>query len=136
MSIALFTSTMRLSLAAAAMLLALATFIAVRRGHARAGAMLGIATLAALGALAGEALIALTVRLAAPGQADFNQYRWVYLSPYGRWGLYIGLAAVGMIVALSWRASRGLSAWRRAILVALRGAAATAAMIVFLEPAV
>jgi uncharacterized membrane protein len=136
MSIALFSSTMRVCLAVLAIILALATLVVVRRGHSRAGAVLGIGTLAAGGALAGEGLIALTVRLAAPGAADFNQYRWVFLSPYGRWGLYIGLIAVGLIVALSWRASRGSSAWRRAVLVGLRGAAATAAMIVFLEPAV
>lgn len=136
MSISLFSSTMRIALAIAAVVLALATWIMVRRGRSRAGAALGIATLAAIGALAGEALIALTVRLAAPATASFNEYRWVFLSPYGRWGLYIGMAAVGVIVALSWRASRGSSAWRRAILVGLRGAAATAAMVVFLEPAV
>jgi hypothetical protein len=136
MSIALFSSTMRIALAIAALVLALATWLVVRRGHARAGAVLGIGTLAAVGALAGEGLIALTVRLAAPAAASFNEYRWVFLSPYGRWGLYIGLTAVGAIVALSWRASRGSSAWRRAVLVGLRGAAATAAMVVFLEPAV
>lgn len=136
MSIALFSTTLRYGLAIAAVVLGLATLLAVRRGHARAGAMLGIATLAAIGALAGEALIALTVRLAAPGASDFNEYRWVFLSPYGRWGLYIGLAVVGTIVVLSWRASRGSSAWRRALLVGLRGAAAVAAMVVFLEPAV
>jgi hypothetical protein len=136
MSIAVFSSMMRLGLAIAALVLALATWIVVRRGRPRVGAILGIGTLAAGGALVGEALIALTVRLAAPSTASFNEYRWVFLSPYGRWGLYIGMAAVGLIVALSWRASRGSSAWRRAILVGLRGAAATAAMVVFLEPAI
>src|SRR5690348_12675115 len=136
MSIALFSSTIRYGLAGAAVVLGLLTWLAVRSGRTRAGAMLGIGTLAAAGALAGEGLIALAVRIAAPGTASFNQYRWVFLSPYGRWGLYIGCVAVAAIVVLSWRASRGSSAWRRAILVGLRGAAATAAMIVFLEPAV
>jgi uncharacterized membrane protein len=136
MSIALFSMSTRLALAIATVVLALAAWIAVRRGRARAGAILGIAALAAGGTLAGEALIALTVRLAAPKAASFNQYRWVFLSPYGRWGLWIGSLAVAAIVVLSWRASRGSSAWRRVILVGLRGAAATAAMIVFLEPAV
>ncbi len=136
MSIALFSSMVRLVLAIATVVLALATWLVVRNGRPRVGAILGIGTLAAAGALVGEALIALTVRLAAPATATFNEYRWVFLSPYGRWGLYIGMAAVGLIVALSWRASRGSSAWRRAILVGLRGAAATAAMVVFLEPAV
>ena len=46
------------------------------------------------GALAAEALVALTVRLAAPGAADFNEYRWVMLAPWGRLGLALGGAAV------------------------------------------
>ena len=136
MNIVLFSMTVRIAIAIAAVVLALATLVAVRRGQTRAGAVLGVGALAAIGALAGEGLVALTVKLAAPATADFNEYRWVFLSPYGRWGLYIGMVAVAAIVALSWRASRGSSAWRRAILVGLRGAAATAAMVVFLEPAV
>ena len=124
MNIVLFSMSARIAIAIAAVVLGLATLIAVKRGRARFGAIVGIGVLAAIGALAGEGLVALTVKLAAPAATDFNEYRWVFLSPYGRWGLYIGLGAVGAIVALSWRASRGSSAWRRAILVALRGAAA------------
>ena len=136
MNIVLFSGHARLAIAIAAGVLVLATIIAIRRGHARSGAVLGVAALAALGALASEALVALTVYLAAPAAADFNEYRWVFLSPYGRWGLYVGMLVVGGIVALSWRGSRGLAAWRRAMLVGLRSAAAVAAMIVLLEPAV
>lgn len=136
MNIALFSMNVRIAVAIAAAVLLVATLIAVRRGHGRAGAVLGVGALAAIGALAGEGLVALTVRLAAPAATDFNEYRWVFLSPYGRWGLYIGLAAVAAIVALSWRASTGASVWRRVTLVSLRGAAAVAAMVVFLEPAV
>lgn len=136
MNIALFSMSVRLALAGAAAVLAVATLVAVRRGRTRIGAGLGVGALAAVGSLIGEGLIALTVRLAAPAMADFNEYRWVFLSPYGRWGLYIGIAAVSAIVALSWRASRGASVWRRALLIGLRGAAAVAAMIVFLEPAI
>jgi hypothetical protein len=89
-----------------------------------------------VGALAGEGLIMLTVRLASPRATDFYQYRWVFLSPWGRFGLYLGGSAVAGVVLLAWRASRGASAWRRAIMIGLRGGAATAAMVVFLEPAV
>src|SRR5690349_1131989 len=136
MNIALFSMSMRIALAVAGVVLAIAMLVAVKRGRPRVGAVLGVGALAALGALAGEGLVALTVRLAAPATADFNEYRWVFLSPYGRWGLYIGMLVVGAIVALSWRSSRGAGAWRRATLIGLRGAAAVAAMVVFLEPAV
>jgi uncharacterized membrane protein len=136
MSIALFSWSTRYALGACGLVLAIVALLAVRRGRARLGAALGVGMLAALGALAGEALVALTVRLAAGGAADYNEYRWVFLSPWGRLGLWLGIAAVAAIAALSWRASRGAPAWRRALLIALRGAAAMAAMVVFLEPAV
>jgi len=136
MNVALFSATMRWGLAIAGALLLIATIIAVKRGRARIGTVLGVGALAALGALAGEALVALSVRIAAPDTADFNEYRWVFLSPYGRWGFYIGLVIVCGIVVLAWRASRGASAWRRATLIGLRGAAAIGALVVLLEPAV
>ncbi len=136
MSISLWPSTVRYALAIAGALLLLVAYVANRRGHSRASAALAIAAMAALGALAVEVLVTITVRLAAPGAADFNTYRWVFLSPYGRWGLYIGVVVVAAIVALAWRGSRGSSAWRRAILIGLRGAAAVGAMVVLLEPAV
>ncbi len=112
MNIALFSMSSRIAIAIAAVVLVLATLIAVKRGRARLGAIVGVGALAAIGALAGEALVALTVRLAAPAATDFNEYRWVFLSPYGRWGLYIGIAVVAAIVLLSWRSSRGASVWR------------------------
>ncbi|HEY1557722.1 MAG TPA: glutamine amidotransferase [Kofleriaceae bacterium] len=136
MSISIFGWHARYALAACCVLLAIAAAIFVRRGRSRIGAALAVAALAAGGALAGEALVALTVRLAAHGTNDFNEYRWVFLSPWGRLGLYLGGAAVVGIALLSWRATRGTPAWRRALLVGLRGAAALAAMVLFLEPAV
>jgi uncharacterized membrane protein len=136
MHVVLFSMTFRIALAIAGAASLLATFLVARRGHARLAALFGVGALAAIGALLGEALIGLTVRLAAPGAADFNEYRWVFLSPWGRMGLWLGASAVLAIAALSWRASRGASAWRRALLISLRGAAAITAMVVFLEPAV
>jgi uncharacterized membrane protein len=135
-TIALFSQAMRLALAAVVVACAFATAIASRRGSPRLATMLAITGIAALGALAGEGLIALVVRLAARDHADFNDHRWVFLSPWGRVGLYLGGAAVVAIVALAWRASAGASVPRRAILVSLRGGAAAAALVVFLEPAV
>jgi hypothetical protein len=136
MSITLWPMMMRYGLAIAGIVLVLLAIVAVRTDRARLGALLAVGAIAALGALAGELLVAITVWIAAPGTADFNEYRWVFLSPYGRWGFYIGLVIVTAIVGLSWRASRGVSPWRRATLIGLRGAAAVGAMVVLLEPAV
>jgi uncharacterized membrane protein len=141
MNIVLFSMTSRIAIAIAALVLVIATVIAAKRDKSRGrservATMLGVGALAAIGALVGEGLVAVTVRLAAPAATDFNEYRWVFLSPYGRWGFYVGLVVVGVIVLLSWRSSRGSSAWRRATLIGLRGGAAVAAMVVFLEPAV
>ncbi|HRC57190.1 MAG TPA: N-acetylmuramoyl-L-alanine amidase [Kofleriaceae bacterium] len=83
-----------------------------------------------------EALIAVTVRLAARGNADFNEHRWVLLSPWGRVGLGLGAAAVVAILALAWRSTQGVTAWRRAIILGLRASAAMTALFLFLEPAI
>ena len=136
MNIVLFSTLVRVSLAAAALIAIIATVIAVKRGHGGLGALLGVGALLSGGALAAEALVALTVKLAAPGAADFNEYRWVFLAPWGRVGLALGAAMVAGIVALAWRATRGANAWRRALLIGLRAGAAVTALVVFLEPAV
>jgi len=136
MSIVLFSMTLRIALAIAGIVFALAALGFVKRGFGRLGVACGVAAFAALGSLAGEGLVALTVRIAAPSSADFNEYRWVFLSPWGRLGLYLGSACCVAIVLLSWRASRGAAPWRRALMIALRGGAALGALVVFLEPAV
>jgi len=135
-NIVLFSEYARYVLAGLAVVLGLATVVVVRRGHGGLGALLGLAAFLSGGALAAEALVNLTVRLAAPSTTDFNEYRWVMLSPWGRIGMTLGGIAVIAIVALSWRASRGASAWRRATLIGLRAAAAVGALVVFLQPAV
>lgn len=136
MNIVLFSSSARYALAAIGILLLASTVILVKGGRTRYATVFGVAALMAFGALAGEALVALTVRLAAPGATDFNEYRWVFLSPYGRWGFYVGLVIVAGIIVLAWRASRGSSTWRRASMIGLRSAAAALSLVVLLEPAV
>ncbi|MGE0547876.1 MAG: glutamine amidotransferase [Kofleriaceae bacterium] len=136
MNIVLFSPVVRYVLIAICVALMISTVIAVRRRRGGIGAALGVGALLAGGALAAEALVALTVRLAAPGATDFNEYRWVMLAPWGRLGLALGGVAVLAIVGLSWRASRGASTWRRATMIGVRAAAAVAALVVFLEPAV
>ena len=136
MNIVLFSELVRYALAGIAIVMLVATVLAVRRGRGGLGAALGVVALLSGGALVAEALVALTVKLAAPSAADFNEYRWVMLAPWGRVGLALGGVAVIAIVALSWRATRGAPAWRRATMIGLRAGAAVAAAVVFLEPAV
>jgi uncharacterized membrane protein len=135
-NITIFTQLERISLAAAAVLLILATIVVVRRGYGGLGALLGVAALGCIGALVGEALVALTVRIAAPAGNEFNEYRWVVLAPWGRLGLALGGAVVVGIVALAWRATRGAPAWRRALMIGLRAGGAVTALVLFVEPAV
>jgi uncharacterized membrane protein len=135
-NIVLFSEYARYALAGIAVVLGLATVIVVRRGYGGIGALFGVGAFLSGGALAAEVLVNLTVQLAAPSATDFNEYRWVMLSPWGRIGMALGGLAVIGIVALSWRASRGASAWRRATLIGLRAAAAVGALVVFLQPAV
>ena len=136
MNIVLFTTNQRIALIALAAALAISTILAIRAKHGRLSALLGAGVLLAVGSLVAEALVALTVRLAAPSTAEFNEYRWVLLSPWGRMGFALGGVAVLAIVGLAWRATRGAAGWRRALMIALRAGAAVAALVVFLEPAV
>jgi hypothetical protein len=135
MTIALLEGPIRIVVGAAAVALAVAAITLTRRRPTLAGGLLVAAfLLAAL--IAGEQLVALTVRLAAPDTAEFNEHRWVLLAPWGRLGLALGVVAVAAIGGLAWRASRGAPPWRRGHLVGLRLAAATCALIVFIEPAI
>lgn len=136
MGMELLDPTLRVALVLAALVLAVAAVAAVRRGRPGFGAAFGTSALLAGGAIAAEAMIAVTVRLAARGNADFNEHRWVLLSPWGRVGLGLGAAAVVAILALAWRTTGGITAWRRAIILGLRASAAMTALFLFLEPAI
>ena len=137
MNIVLFPTVVRVVLAALALGLGIATVVAVKRGKGGLGGALASLAFLSLGALIAELLVGLTVRLAARGDSgDFNEYRWVMLAPWGRPGIALGAVAVLAIVALSWRASRGATAWRRATMIGLRAGAAVGALVVFIEPAV
>lgn len=136
MNIVLFSQSQRYAVIAIAIILVVSTIIALRSRHGRLGVLFGVGALFAVGSLVAEALVALTVRLAAPATAEFNEYRWVLLSPWGRLGLALGGTAVVVIVGLAWRATRGAQGWRRALMIGLRAGAAVTALVVFLEPAV
>lgn len=138
MLIELFSQTQRLALGAAGGLLAVVAGLLVWR-RARAGwiVLTTAGALLALILLGLEPIIAWIVSVSAPDAADFNEYRWVLLSPWGRTALGLGGAALAGVVALSWLASRRVaSPWRRVALISLRTGAATCALILFLEPAI
>lgn len=137
MNIGILPWQLRLGFALAAIALVAAAIAVARRDRWRAIApALAVGGIAAAGVLLTEVLVALTVRGSAPQQVDFNQYRWVFFSPWGRTGLWLGTATVMAIVALSWRASRGVAPLRRTAMIALRTAAAVGAMVIFVEPAI
>ncbi len=138
MLIELYSNAGRIALGATGAGLALVAGILAWR-RVRPGVVVGVTVAAALALflLGLEQLIAWLVTMSAPDTADFNEYRWVLLSPWGRAGIGLGLLCVAGVVALSWLSTqRVLSPWRRAAVVALRSGAAICALILFLEPAV
>jgi uncharacterized membrane protein len=135
MTIALLGWPLRIGLGVAALVFAILAG-AFRRSRPRASSLLLVAAMGAAGLLALEGLIALTVRLAAPHEAEFNEFRWVFLAPWRRTGLVLGLVAFVAIGVLAWRASRGAAPVRRGLMIAFRLGAAGLALTVFLEPAI
>src|SRR5215475_9895008 len=123
MTIALLGWPLRIGLGVAALVFALASG-ALRKRRPAASSLLLVAAMGAAGIVALEGLIALSVRLAAPHEAEFNEFRWVFLAPWRRTGLVLGLVAFVAIGALAWRASRGAAPLRRGLLVAFRLGAA------------
>jgi uncharacterized membrane protein len=136
MTIELIDGTVRAGLALTTILAILVAFGLWQRGARTAVTLLLCLAGVCGGALAVEGLVALTVRLAAPRTAEFNEFRWVLLAPWRHRGLWLGGAAVAAIGVLAWRASRGAGPVRRAAMVMLRTAAAGIALVVFLQPAV
>lgn len=137
MTVALLDAVTRAALGGAAVALATTGWLLGRRGRVAASSLAWVLAVAALGVLAAEQLVSLTVRLTAPRSAEFNEFRWVLMAPWGRLGLWLGVATVGAIAALAWWGSRtAAQPWRRAALVGLRTAAAVVALVVFLQPAI
>ncbi len=136
MTIELIDDTVRAALAAIAFVAVLVAFGLWRRGARTPVTLLLCLACVTGGAVAVEGLIALTVRLAAPRTAEFNEFRWVLLAPWRHRGLWLGSAAVVAIAILAWRASRGAGPVRRTAMIMLRTAAAGIALVVFLQPAI
>jgi uncharacterized membrane protein len=136
MTIELLDDRLRIGLAFAAAALLAAGWLLARAGRRSPSSLLLVGAVACGGVLVAEGLVALTVRLAAPRTAEFNEFRWVFLAPWGRIGLGLGVAAVALIGALAWWGTRTLGSWRRAAIVGLRMGAAALALVVFLQPAI
>jgi len=140
MTIALLDASVRIALAASAIALIAIAWVIGRRAETRLPRALSSAALVVaigcIGVLAAEGLVALTVRLAAPRATDFNEFRWVLMAPWGRFGLGLGAVVVALIAGLGWWSTRMLGPWRRAAIVGLRTGAAALALVVFLQPAI
>ncbi|MEM9493778.1 MAG: hypothetical protein AAGC55_31820, partial [Myxococcota bacterium] len=138
MTVEFFASEQRLALLGV-IAVAAGAAIALRlwsRGQRWTVAATAVAVLAVI-VLVAERLIASIIGAAAPIEADFNEFRWVLLSPWGYPGLIAGAVVAVAVVAASWRASRRIdSPWRRAALLGLRCGAVAAALTLFLEPAI
>ncbi|WP_428266815.1 hypothetical protein [Haliangium sp.] len=138
MAFVLFSGPERVAILAGAVVLAVLAWGAGRRG---AGARLVVPAALAAAVLAGSALTELLVSLAlgtsGARMTDFNEHRWVLMAPWGRLGLILGTSGAVMAVVLGWWTSaRARTPLERAGLVVLRGAAAAAALTLFLQPAV
>lgn len=84
-----------------------------------------------------EQLTTFLVQGAATGSVDFNEYRWVFLSPWGRPVLALSLGLAILTVLLTAISTRRIhSPWRWSAVVGLRSAAVATALILFLQPAV
>ncbi len=136
MTLTLFEASTRIALLVAAVVLGLAAWWFARHARPRLAVLAGAIAVGAVGAVGVEALLAAVINWAAPESSDFNEYRWVLLSPWRHTGFALGVAATIAIIVLSWRASRGVSPGRRIAMIALRSAAALACLVVYLEPAI
>ncbi len=84
-----------------------------------------------------ERLAEVLVRATAPQSVDFNEYRWVFLSPWGRVALAAALASALLTLLLTALSTRSVhSPWRWSSIVGLRAAALVVALVLFMQPAV
>ena len=136
MNFVILTATLRIVLASVGIVLAFAAIALARHRHAKFAIAAGCASFVCLAVIIVEVMVAWSINWVGPKGVAFNEHRWVLLSPWGRWGLSLGTIAVVAIIVLSWRASLGAAFGRRLALISLRSAAAVAALVVFLEPAI
>ncbi|MEZ4365785.1 MAG: glutamine amidotransferase [Kofleriaceae bacterium] len=136
MRFVLLTTGSRAALLALAVALALLALGLVRRQRPSAAVLAGASAVLALAVVVVEAMIAWSLGWWAPSGATFNEYRWVLLSPWGRFAVAAAALTVLAIIGLAWRSTRGAPPWRRVAMIALRGGAAATALVLFLEPAI
>ncbi len=137
MTIALFDQGLRVALLAIVGLALLGSFLSARLHRSQLAAILTIVAFFSGGALLLELLASLLVRGMAGDAADFNEYRWVLLSPWERGALWLGVLAGVSSIALTALSTRRMHApWRWAAVVGLRTAGVLTGLVLFVQPAV
>lgn len=137
MEVAILTRDARLLLAAITVAAGLAAMV-LRFCRAREGwiVLSAVTAVAAAAVLVVERGVALLATGGAPADAEFNEWRWVLLAPWGRFGMLVGVVAALLALLFAIRGTaRERRPWRRATLVGLRAGACLAALVLYLEPA-
>tara|TARA_R110002096_G_scaffold433887_5_gene653962 strand:- start:87940 stop:90438 length:2499 start_codon:yes stop_codon:yes gene_type:complete len=136
-SIEIFSEGLRFALLIATVVgFVLGGALFARRDHRFAAPIVTAAAL--LGAaLLVERIAALLVKSAAPDSVDFNEYRWIFLSPWGRTALILALLCACLTLVFTAVSTRAIHRpWRWSLIVAMRASALTVALVLFLQPAV
>jgi hypothetical protein len=138
MAFTLLSLSERIAVLGGAVVLAGLAFALGRRpGRGRWVALAALGAVVLGGIAVAELMIALALAAAAPASADFNEYRWVLMAPWGRLGVILGVAAAAVACGLGWWTSkRARTPLERAAMIALCCAASVAALVLFLQPAV
>ncbi|MCP4445745.1 MAG: hypothetical protein GY811_10450 [Myxococcales bacterium] len=88
-------------------------------------------------ALLVEVVTASVVMSSAPLQVEFNEYRWVFLSPWGRTAFVLALVAAVLTLALTTVSTRSTHhPWRWSLIGGMRASALAVVLVLFLQPAV
>lgn len=137
MSIELIDSGLRTLLVISFALFLVLSGVLVAMRRPRAAALVALLCGLVGAVLAIEQITALLVRSSAPDSVDYNEYRWIFMSPWSRVAMIAGVGAAIVSLVLTGLSTRTThKPWRWSAIVGLRTAALLTALILFFQPAV
>ncbi len=137
MNVQLFEPGIRLAILIAFGAMASACLVSSLLRKPRLAALLAVISGLLATSLLTERLASYLVERNDAGSTEFNEYRWIFLSPLGKPLMAIGLIAGVLSILFTALSTRQIhSAWRWSAIVGLRCAAILVAMVLFLQPAV